>query len=265
MLALLLIGTAAVVLVMLLLWLLGIKQRNFSYVDIGWSINFALLALIYGALSDGDATRRLLICLMYLLWSTRLAVHLAGRIIGEPEEGRYVQLRAEWGTKGNLNLKFLAFFQFQALLNVVLSLPMLFAAVNSETGLHALEIVGAGVWVVAIGGESLADAQLKRFKQVPANKGRVCDVGLWGWSRHPNYFFEWLIWIGYALFALASPGGWLTLLLPLLMLHFLINVTGVKPTEEQALRSRGDAYRDYQRRVSAFIPLPPRQDKGRNV
>jgi steroid 5-alpha reductase family enzyme len=199
---------------------------------------------------------------MFALWGVRLALHLATRIIGEPEEGRYVQLRAEWGRKGNVNLKFLGFFQFQALLNVVLGLPMLFAVVNPTAQLHALEVAGGAVWLMGLVGESIADAQLKQFKRQAINKGKVCDVGLWGWSRHPNYFFEWTIWIGYALFALASPYGWLCLALPPLMLHFLINVTGVKATEEQALRSKGDAYRHYQHTVSMFIPLPPMLKRG---
>jgi steroid 5-alpha reductase family enzyme len=260
MLTLLLIGSAAVILVMLLLWLLGLQLHNFSYVDLGWSANFVLLTLIYGVLGEGDLTRRIMICAMYALWGGRLALHLATRIIGEPEEGRYVQLRAEWSAKGKVNGKFLAFFQLQALLNIVLGLPMLFAVMNPAASLHPLEIAGALVWAVALLGESLADAQLKAFKKNPANKGKVCNVGLWGWSRHPNYFFEWTIWIGYALFALASPYGWLCLALPVLMLHFLLNVTGVKATEEQAVRSKGEAYRHYQRTVSAFVPLPPKKE-----
>lgn len=257
MLTLFLTGAAVVVLIMLLLWLLGIRQHNFSYVDIGWSANFAVLALIYGVLGEGDPLRRLLICGMFALWGARLALHLATRIVGEPEEGRYVQLRAEWGVSGNPNLRFLGFFQLQALLNIVLGLPMLLAVMNPSPVSSAWEIAGVLVWLTGLGGETLADVQLKRFKYNPANKGKVCNVGLWGWSRHPNYFFEWIIWIGYALFALGSPYGWLCLALPVLMLHFLLNVTGVKATEEQALRSKGEAYRHYQRTVSKFIPLPP--------
>jgi len=253
------VGAAACVAVMLGLWWLGIARRNFSYVDIGWSANFTLLAVLYGVLGSGDPVRRLLVCLMYAIWSTRLALHLLRRIVGEPEEGRYVKLRQEWGASGNLNLKFLGFFQFQALLNVVLSLPMLLAVVNATPGTHPLEVSGVAVWLVAVLGESTADAQLARFKRDPASKGKVCRVGLWGVSRHPNYFFEWLIWIAYALFALASPFGWMALALPVLMLHFLINVTGIKATEAQALSSKGEAYREYQLSVSPFIPWFPKK------
>jgi len=256
----LLTGTVIVVIVMTLLWLLGLRIRNFSYVDLGWSLNFALLAMVYGIMGQGDATRRWIICSMYVLWSVRLAWHLAARIIGQPEEGRYVQLRADWGAKGSINAKFFAFFQFQALLDIVLSIPLLVATANSATELTMLEYIGALIWLIGVVGESLADQQLKAFKSDLSNKGKVCDLGLWGWSRHPNYIFEWTIWIGYATFALASPYGWLALPLPFMMLHFLLNVTGIKATEEQALRSKGEAYARYQRTVSAFIPLPRKQE-----
>jgi steroid 5-alpha reductase family enzyme len=253
---LLTLGTALVAAIMFALWLLGLKLRNFSYVDLGWAGNFAVLGLCYGLLAPGDPLRRILIASMYVVHGSRLALHLAGRIVGEPEEGRYVQLRREWGAKGALNLKFLVFFEFQALLNVLLTVPLLIACCNRGSAPAPIEIVALALWLLAIAGESIADAQLKAFKRRPENKGAVCDVGLWRYSRHPNYFCEWLLWISYALFALASPWGWIAILMPALMLHLLLNVTGVKPTEEQALRSKGDRYRDYQAHTSAFVPLP---------
>lgn len=248
------LGTLLVFLIMTALWLLGIRNKNFSYVDIGWSGNFAVLALLYAALAPGWETRKWLIAATYALWSVRLAGHLAKRVIGMPEEGRYVELRQRWAA--NLNAKFFGFFQLQALLNVVLTLPLLIACLNPEPELHWLEAVGVAIWLVGLIGESIADGQLAAFKRGASNRGRVCDVGLWRYSRHPNYFFEWTIWIGYAVFALASPWGWVALAMPALMLHFLINVTGVKATEEQALRSKGDRYREYQQRTSMFVPLP---------
>ncbi len=250
------IGTLTVFLIMTALWLLGIRNRNFSYVDIGWSANFAVLALLYATFGEGWPTRKWVIAAMFSLWSLRLAGHLAKRIIGEPEEGRYVDLRQRWAS--NVNGKFFGFFQLQALLNVVLALPLLIACSNPEPRLQPLEVLGVAIWLVGLIGESLADGQLAAFKRNPAHRGKVCEVGLWRYSRHPNYFFEWTIWIGYAVFALASPWGWLALAMPALMLHFLINVTGVKATEEQALRSKGELYREYQKRTSMFIPLPRR-------
>ncbi|MDY6944811.1 MAG: DUF1295 domain-containing protein [Pseudomonadota bacterium] len=250
------LGTLLVFLIMTALWLLGIRNNNFSYVDVGWSANFAALALLYATCAEGWETRKWIIAAMYALWSVRLAGHLAKRIVGEPEEGRYVELRQRWAA--NLNAKFFGFFQLQALLNVILTLPLLIACINPEPRLHWLEAAGVAIWLVGLIGESIADGQLAAFKRTASNRGRVCDVGLWRYSRHPNYFFEWTIWIGYAVFALASPWGWVALAMPALMLHFLINVTGVKATEEQALRSKGEQYREYQQRTSMFVPLPRR-------
>jgi steroid 5-alpha reductase family enzyme len=199
---------------------------------------------------------------MFAVHGTRLAWHLAARIVGEPEEGRYVELRRTWGESGSaatLNLKFLGFFLFQAALNVFLAVPLALACLDPTPRWRALEWVGAAVWLAGLVGEARADAQLAAFRRDPAHRGAVCDRGLWRYSRHPNYFFEWLMWIGYALFALASPYGWVSLAMPLLMLHFLLNVTGIKATEAQALRSRGEHYRIYQARTSPFVPWFPRK------
>jgi steroid 5-alpha reductase family enzyme len=108
-------------------------------------------------------------------------------------------------------------------------------------------------------GESVADAQLNRFRANPANKGKTCRVGLWNFSRHPNYFCEWLVWVGYFVYALGSPGGWMAVYAPALMYLFLTRVTGIKATEEHALRSRGEDYRQYQRTTNAFFPWFPRR------
>ncbi len=129
---------------------------------------------------------------------------------------------------------------------------------NARPEIGIMEFGGAAIWLIAVIGESTADYQLKKFKADPANKGKICDRGLWYYSRHPNYFFEWLIWVAYFLFAAGAPGGWITIYCPLLMLLFLTKITGIPPTEAQSLKSRGDAYRDYQRRTSAFVPWFPR-------
>lgn len=260
--ALLLVAALTVIASMTGLWLLGIRRRNFSYVDIGWSANFALIALLCMLWGGGDAGRRLLIGAMYGLWGLRLAWHLGRRIVGEPEEGRYVELRRKWGEAGEaaLNRRMYRFYLLQAVLDVVLSLPLFVVAQNPAPGIAPLEWTALGLWIVALVGETIADAQLAAFKHSGAGHAAVCDRGLWRYSRHPNYFCEWLVWVAYALAALASPPwGWLGLTMPALMLYFLLRVTGIPATEAQALRSKGDAYRAYQRRTSAFIPLPPRR------
>ncbi len=254
------LATGVCVASMSVIWLIGRRLRNYSFVDLAWSAHFAVLALLYGLLGPGWPARRLLIGGMYALWSLRLAFHLGRRIIGEPEEGRYVSLREAWSRGGNVDLKFFGFFQLQGALNVFLSLPLLAAALNPAPRFSWLEWLAVLVFTVGLTGEAAADETLARFKADPANRGKVCDRGLWRYSRHPNYFFEWTIWVAYALFALASPPlGYAGLLMPPLMLHFLLNVTGIKATEEQSLKSRGEAYRTYQERTSAFVPWPPRR------
>ena len=250
------IAAAAVAGLMFVLWLIHLAIRNASIVDPGWAIGTASTAAIYGALGPGLLLRRQLIAAMAVFWGIRLALHLLGRIVGHPEEGRYVQLRQEWGSR--VELKFLAFFLFQAALCVILSAPFLAAAMNPAPELSLLEYAGLGLFAAAVIGESVADWQLNRFKSKPASKGKTCREGLWRYSRHPNYFFEWMIWAAWAVFALASPGGWIGLLSPALMLYFLFRVTGIPATEAQSLRTKGDDYREYQRTTSAFVPLPPR-------
>ena len=252
----LLIGAASVSGLMLLLWLIHLPLRNASIVDPGWSGGLALLGVLYAVLGGGYAVRSALMASMAALWGLRLSVYLLlTRVIGHPEEGRYAQLRREWG--GNLPLKFFFFFQFQALLCVVLSIPFLAAALNRDPRLSVPEYSGALLWLAAFTGEIASDLQLHAFKSNPANRGRTCRAGLWRYSRHPNYFFEWLIWVAFAIFALGSPHGYAALAAPLLMLYFLFRVTGIPATEAQALRTKGEDYRRYQQTTSAFVPWFP--------
>ncbi len=238
---------------MLILWLIGIKNNNYAIVDFGWSVGLSLIALIYAWESSGFALRNILFAAMATVWGLRLGLYLLfTRVIGKPEEGRYQQLRKEWG--GNLKLKFFAFFEFQALLDLFLSIPFLAAALNPRPEISPLEWAGVGLWIVAMSAEAVADAQLNAFKKNPANRGKTCRAGLWNYSRHPNYFFEWLIWMAWFTFALGSPYGWVSILCPAVMLYFLFKVTGIPATEAQALRSRGDDYRRYQETTSAFVP-----------
>jgi steroid 5-alpha reductase family enzyme len=150
------------------------------------------------------------------------------------------------------------FFQVQALWAVMFALPVAAASLAPRPGLDAWDAAGLVVWLAAIGGEWLADRQLARFRADPANRGRVCRDGLWRWSRHPNYFFEWLHWPAYVLIGVGSAYWWVTLAGVVVMYVFLNYVTGVPFTEQQALRSRGEAYREYQRSTSRFFPLPPK-------
>jgi steroid 5-alpha reductase family enzyme len=227
---------------------------NFGIVDIAWSYAFAVLAAFYAAFAPGWPVRKGLIATMAVLWSLRLGTHLYRRVMGHHpvEDGRYVQLRRDWA--GNFAPKMFGFFQLQAVSVVLLGLAFFISCLNPAPRLHPLEVAGALLWLGALAGEALADAQLAAFKRNPANRGRVCATGLWRYSRHPNYFFEWLVWVAYFVFALASPGGWVALAGPAGILFLLLRVTGIPLTEEQSIRSKGDAYRRYQETTSAFVP-----------
>ncbi|MEO8026223.1 MAG: DUF1295 domain-containing protein [Bryobacteraceae bacterium] len=256
-LGLIVLGAIAVGTLMFVLWLMHFPIRNAAIVDAGWAGGLALLAILYAQYGDGDFFRSWIMAAMVSFWGFRLAGYLLlTRVVGHPEEGRYVELRRKWKT--HIGLRFLIFFELQALLCVLLSVPFLLAATNPAPGIGGLERSAMLLFVLAVLGESLADAQLNAFKRNLANKGKTCRAGLWKYSRHPNYFFEWLIWMAFALFGLSAPLGWLGFLSPALILLFLFRVTGIPATEAQALRSRGDEYREYQRTTSAFVPWFPK-------
>jgi steroid 5-alpha reductase family enzyme len=240
------------------LYLLARRIDNYGIVDIAWSYAFAALALYYAFLAPGLPGRKALITTMAVLWSLRLGTHLYRRVMGHHpvEDGRYVQLRQDWA--GNFAPKMFGFFQLQAVSVVLLGVAFFIVCLNPSPRFHPLEIAGAILWLLALTGESLADRQLAAFKQAAANKGKVCNAGLWRYSRHPNYFFEWLIWVAYFVLALASPLGWVAVIGPASILYLLLRVTGIPLTEEQSLRSRGEAYRRYQQTTSAFVPWFPK-------
>lgn len=235
------------------------RLDNYGIVDIAWSYAFAALALYYALLAPGWPARKALIASMAILWSLRLGTHLYRRVMGHHpvEDGRYVQLRKDWA--GVFASKMFGFFQLQAGSVVLLGVAFFIVSLNPSPRFHPLEIAGAILWLLALAGESLADRQLAAFKHDPANRGKVCDAGLWRYSRHPNYFFEWLIWVAYFVVALASPFGWVAIIGPASILYLLLRVTGIPLTEEQSLRSRGDAYRRYQQTTSAFVPWFPKK------
>jgi steroid 5-alpha reductase family enzyme len=245
---------------MAVLWAIHLALRNAAIVDAGWAAGLPLMS-VFATWRLRGGPRGWLLAAMVTVWGVRLAAYLLRtRVIGQPEEGRYVALRRSWKT--HVAAKFFVFFQAQAVLDLVLAVPFLVVAVDPRPT-SALSVAAALLWAAALVGETVADRQLDRFKHDPANRGAVCAVGLWRYSRHPNYFFEWVIWVAYALSATGSPWGWVGWLSPALILFFLLRFTGIPATEAQALRSRGEAYRAYQRRTSAFVPWFPRRVEAR--
>jgi steroid 5-alpha reductase family enzyme len=255
----LVVGSAVLFATMIGLWWSHGRRGNAGIVDVAWTLGVGSMSLAYCATAvHGNLFRRLILAVIVTVWSGRLAWHIWRRVHRMPEDGRYVALKEAWGDQAPR--KMLYFFMFQAIAAVVFSLPMLVAATNPhEFGLF--DTAAIILAIIVLGGEAVADRQLQEFREQPANRGKACRVGLWRYSRHPNYFFEWLHWFVYVLLAWTAPYGWVTVLAPLAMLHFVLNVTGVPPTERQALLSRGEDYRRYQQETSVFFPWPPRLAK----
>lgn len=240
--------------IMFMVWLWAVRIKNGGVVDIFWSYNFPVIAAILALIAEGFPLRVYLICGMVILWGLRLGTHLGNRVLGhiDEEEGRYAQLRKDWAPHEDRRLFW--FFQAQAMSNVLLAIPFFIITANIGTQLSVFEYAGLVLWILALTGEALADWQLDQFKKKPENKGKVCDIGLWNYSRHPNYFFEWLIWMSYFVFALGSPYGYIAIVSPAIILYLLLNVTGIPATEEQSIRSKGELYKKYQKTTSAFVP-----------
>jgi steroid 5-alpha reductase family enzyme len=217
------------------------------------------VAVVCAVVAGGDATRNLLLVLMVTIWSARLGTYLLIRVAKHhPEEdGRYATLRQQF--PNNTWLMFFGFFEAQGVLIALLSVPFVLVFINGAPGLGLFEYAGIALWLAGMLGESIADAQLNRFRKNPVNKGKTCRVGLWNYSRHPNYFCEWVVWVAYFVYALGSPGGWVAVYAPALMYLFLTRITGIKANEEHAVRSRGEDYRQYQRNTNAFFPWFPRR------
>ncbi len=255
------VGLGAGCALMVLLWVVGVRLRNAAIVDVGWSFLLGALAVFYAAAADGAPSRRVALAVIVGAWSLRLTIHIFfERVWKQPEEGRYAKLREHWGADADRNL--VGFFLGQAVLASVLSVTFLLVASDARAFFQPLDLVALAVFMAGWIGEAVADRQLKRFKADPDNRGLVMNRGLWRWSRHPNYFFEWLMWCAYGVLALPARMGWIGLVSPVLMYVFITRLTGIPTSEAQALRSRGDAYRRYQETTSAFVPWPPSHEKG---
>lgn len=245
-------------LVMALLWRIQSRSGRSSIVDVAWGLGVAINSAVFAVFADGDPRRRWTVAGLIGIWAVRLTAHVLVRIVRLPEDGRYVSLKQAWGSAAER--KMFWFFQVQAFWSVLFALPVLMACRNATSFPNAWDAVGLVIWGIAFIGETVADRQLSRFRENPNNRGAVCREGLWRYSRHPNYFFEWIHWWAYVAFAIGAEHGWLTVFAPVAMLYFLFRVTGIPPTEAQCLISRGDAYRAYQRTTSPFFPWPPKED-----
>lgn len=242
--------------VMLLLWMRQRQTGNAGVVDVAWSAIIGVLGLLYAVWPGGLGWLKTLVAGMIAVWSFRLTTYLYRRVVGHPEEGRYATLRERWGAKAVR--QFFWFFQFQALAAWCFALPVMVIARSSEAPAVPLVVVAVFLWLLGVGGVTLADWQLVQFKADASNRGKTCRRGLWRYSRHPNYFFEWLHWCAYVPLSLGSDYWWISAMIAIGLLLTVLFVTGIPPTEAQALASRGDDYRRYQRSTNAFVPWFPK-------
>ena len=241
-------------------WVVQQRTGNSGWVDTIWTFSLGLVgagAALWPVAGIAPNARQWLVAGLVTVWSLRLGVHIAIRTAGIADDPRYAAFASEWGVDSPR--KMFVFLQNQGFGSIPLVFAIFVAARFPGDALRLQDYLGAAILLAGIAGEALADAQLKRFRNDPANQGRVCDAGLWRWSRHPNYFFEWFGWLAYPVIALSFdyPWGMATLLAPVFMYWILVYVTGIPPLEAQMLRSRGERYRHYQARTSRFFPLPP--------
>lgn len=243
-------------------WAIRRSTGNSGWIDFTWTLGVGIVgaAAALAPLATAELTgRQILVAGLVSVWALRLGSHIALRTIDSSDDPRYAALAQEWGDDAPRRM--FQFAQAQALASIPLLTTIFIAAHRPGAGLTLQDMLGAAVLTVAIAGEAVADSQLRVFRGDPSNKGKICDVGLWQWSRHPNYFFQWLGWLSYPLIAIDPSGsylwGWLALVGPICMYWLLVHVSGIPPLEQHMLRSRGASFRAHQARTSAFFPRPP--------
>lgn len=238
--------------VMSVTWLISKAIKNAGIVDVAWALGYSIMAVYYLVTGHHQSLNLQILSAMVTLWSLRLTWHLGTRFLQwyPEEDARYTELREKLGD--NKEWKMYTIFLWQGAVLCFMNAPLAVASINDPaTALGPIQYVAIFLWAVSITGVTLADKQLSEFKK--SNKGKTCQVGLWRYSRHPNYFFEWLGALSFTLFVIDMPMGFWTLACPLVLLHLLFNVTGVKPAEEHSLKTRPD-YADYVKTTSPFFP-----------
>lgn len=260
--AAILLACAVPAAIMLTVWAWHEVTHESGWIDVAWTFAVGIGGVAGALWPDGavPGARQLLYTAMVGAWALRLGGHLFARTLKHPDDPRYAALRAEWGARSPLMMAGL--LAIQAAVAAVLAVSVVVVARAPVEAITPVDLAAAALFAIAWIGEATADAQMRHFRRDPANRGGICDVGLWAWSRHPNYFFEWLGWAAIALGLLAAPAwlpGWIALAAPLLMLHLLLNVSGVPPLEAHMRATRGSSFDRYAARVSRFLPLPPRK------
>ena len=252
---------AAVAVMMVVGWIVSLVYRNVTIVDSLWGLGFVLIAWMTYFGPNGFWGRKLLLAILVTMWGLRLTAYLSWRNWGKGEDPRYGGWRKKSGDRFWIVSLFKVFL-LQALFLWIIALALQIGQLSTTpAALTWLDLLGTIVWMAGFIFESVGDWQLARFKSDPANKGRVMDRGLWAYTRHPNYFGEFLVWWGVFLVTLSTPNSWWTILSPLIVTAVLLKMTGIALTEKALVENR-PGYRDYIKRTSAFVPWwPAKEDK----
>ncbi|MFK3779780.1 DUF1295 domain-containing protein [Agrobacterium sp. NPDC089420] len=240
-------------------WALQRATGSSGWIDTVWSAGVGIGGVVAVFLAAGDGWRRAVVLFLIVVWSLRLAGHIGMRTRGGGEDPRYAKLIAQWGKSAALRL--FIFLQIQAVAAFVLVLAIYLAAGNGHGFPRAVDGVAVMLCLGALAGEALSDAQLLQFRRTAQARTGVCETGLWRYSRHPNYFFEWLFWCGFPLLAIQEQAlSWASVAAPVMMYWLLVHVSGIPPLEDHMLTSRGEKFRALQRRVNAFFPGPRKNE-----
>ncbi len=240
------------------LWAVSVRIKDASIVDIAWGPACAAPALMTYFRIDGAEPRAAVLTGLVALWAARLGTHLARRNLGHGEDFRYVKMRERQGSDEAFARWSLVYvFGLQCAIAWFVSLPTQIGQIGGDGGLGPLAFLGILIFAIGLGFETIGDWQLAQFKKDPANKGKLMTSGLWSLTRHPNYFGDAAVWTGLTLIALEAPWGWTTIVSPVLMTHFLYNVSG-KALLERSMEKKYPEYAEYKARVSGFLPLPPK-------
>ena len=261
MIVILLVQATTLSLIMAAAWLFQRRAGNAGWVDVFWTFGTGGVGVL-GALwplpeQAAVSLRQATVVILAAIWAVRLGLHLRRRVMTRPEDRRYAGFRREWGP--GFQRRLFWFLQIQAAAAIPLAAAVALAGHNPAPFPRLTDLAALCISALALSGEAIADWQLTRFVAAPGHEGKICDRGLWAWSRHPNYFCEFLGWCAWPLFAFAAdwPRGWFALSAPVMIYWLLVHVSGIPPLETLMLASRGDAWRAYQRRTSVFFPLPP--------
>lgn len=252
----LVIGLAAILAAVALVWLVSLWKRDVSIVDIFWGLGFVGLSWLYRDLGPEADARHWLLLALVTVWGLRLALYLLWRNWGADEDPRYQTMRANRG-ENFWWISLVTIFFLQGILIWIIAAPLFVVHLNTGPPLWTwTDVIGLLLWSIGFLFETIGDWQLARFKTNPTNRGRVMQTGLWAYTRHPNYFGDAMVWWGYFLFALSVPGGMWTFVGPLLMTFLLLKVSGVALLE-QTITERRPEYRDYIQKTNAFLPWFP--------